>query len=138
MKKTLFIAVLLLTIMGCKKNIIKSHPNISGTWHWLNWCDANNHTNKDLNIDSKNGKGSYYIHNSLTGDDEDYSGKFKTENNDVYIDGEFVFTIVEIVDTTDVISNPNPPSFCSYDDIQVSGILRIINQKGESETYWRP
>lgn len=138
MKRTLFSIALLLMAVGCKKNVIKSHPNISGTWHWLNQCDANNYTNKDLNIDANKGKGSYYIHNSLTGNDELYSGKFKTENNDVYVDGEFIFTIIEIVDTIGVITNPNPPSFCSNDDIQVSGILRIINRNGESETYWKP
>ena len=138
MKGTLIIGLLLFTLIGCKKNIIKSHPNISGTWHWINWCDVNNYDDIDLNIDSKNGKGSYYIHNSLTGYDMVYSGKFKTENDDVYIDGEFIFTIIEIVDTICVITNPNPPSFCSNDNIHVSGILRIINQNGESETYWRP
>lgn len=138
MKRTMYIMALLLIAVGCKKNVIKSHPNISGTWHWVNWCDSNNHDDKDLNIDSKNAKGSYSIRNSMTGYEELYSGKFKTDKNDVYIDGEFVFTIVEIVDTIGIISNPNPPSFCSNDDLQVSGILRIINRNGESETYWRP
>lgn len=138
MKRALFIGILLSMIIGCKKNIIKSHPNISGTWHLVNWCSTKNYTYKDLNIDSKNGKGSYYIHNSLTGEEENYNGKFKTENNDVYIDGELIFTVVEIIDTVGIISNPNPPSFCSDDDIQVSGVLKIIGRNGASETYWKP
>jgi hypothetical protein len=136
MKGTLIIGLLLLSFTGCKKNVIKSHPDIFGTWHWINWCDSNNYNNKDLNIGS-NAKGSYYIHNSLTGYEEVYSGKIKTYNDDVYIDGEFVFSIVEIVDTTGYLLNPNPPSFCSNDSIQVSGILRILNRNGESETYWK-
>lgn len=138
MKRTLFFGVLLVALVGCKKNVIKSHPNIHGTWQWVNWCSENNYFDKTLHIDSKNGKGSYYIYSSMLGYDELYSGKFKTDNDDVYVDGEFVFTIIEIIDTNGIISNPNPPSLCSDDEIHVSGILRIINKAGDAETYWRP
>lgn len=137
MKRKVVLGLILLVILSCKKNIVKTHPTIAGTWHWLNWCDSNNYTKKDLNIDSKSGKGAYYIHNSLTGKESNYNGRFKTENDDVYINGEFVFTIVDIIDTIGIYSNPNPPSFCSEDNFQVSGILKIINKNGEPETYWK-
>lgn len=136
MNRIIIIAILLLALAGCKKNAIKTHPDIFGTWHWLNWCSENNYIDKDFNVDF-NGKGGYQIYYGTTGESEEYSGKVRTDDNDLYIGGEFVFTIVEVVDTVGVISNPYPPSFCNNDQIQVSGILRVLNKDGVAETYWK-
>lgn len=128
--------ILLLCLVGCKKNAPKTHPEIVGTWHLLKWCDTNNYPKKDFNVDFR-GKGSYQSINDSYNDEERFVGKVKTKNDKLFIRNHFIFTILSITDTTAILKNPYAPSMCGKDEIQVSGLLEVMNENGDRETYWK-
>lgn len=122
--------LLLLIFFSCKKKVIEVYPNIIGYWHRINWQGIEPCGTNALTIDNE-GWGGYNNGNGQI------SGKAKIDDNDLYIGGDYIFTIVNVVDTNGVVSNPDPPSLCSNDNIQVSGLLRVINENGISWTFWR-
>ncbi|MBL1279638.1 MAG: hypothetical protein COA33_005175 [Fluviicola sp.] len=135
MKTATTLILLLLILSSCKKSVVKTYPNIVGEWSWVNWCVIGNNFKK-LTVNT-NGKGKFDSYDSNSGVGETSEGKVKTNDDDLYVDGNYVFTIIEVIDTLGYIQNPNPPSFCSNDLIYVRGLLRVKVNNGSNQTYYK-
>jgi hypothetical protein len=139
MKRLILITSLFVSLLSCeKKSVLKTHPELVGYWRDIDWgspdgaCESHR-----LKVDS-NGKGEYSIYSALADYTESWSGKVKTKEEDLYVDGHLVFRIIEIVDTTGYLLNPvtYPPSYCSPDSIPIVGLLKV-EENGQDKLYYK-
>lgn len=137
-KRLVVICAIMMAFTSCKKSVLKTHPELIGFWRTPNWCMTDyNYSGSRIQIHD-DGTGNYVEYSFQSYDLPDYSGKVKTNDNDLYVDRNFVFTIVEVKDTSGYIYNPNSwMSLCDPDSIFISAILRVKRDDGKDGFYFQ-
>lgn len=131
MFKYLIICLTFVLLVSCSKNAINVYPQLEGSWSLAHWCQLDNSNTAYLVINAQ-GDGEYTYNDYITGGYK-YSGKVRIKNDDLFMEGNTVFNILEIKDTVGYIHNPGQPTWCSPDSILVSAILRTHSGR----TYYK-
>ncbi|MCJ8288238.1 MAG: hypothetical protein HRT58_02820 [Crocinitomicaceae bacterium] len=135
-KKIVLVFVALLLFSSCKKNAVEIYPELVGTWIRADWCQTESFDSASLVVEDE-GKGKYNCYEYITGG-YTYSGKVKVKNDELYVDGDWVFKIIEVKDTVGYLYNPYPwTSLCTQDSVYVSGLLRVKGKHAVIRTFYR-